>query len=383
MIKHPLIDHLPITGDMVSLWLPSGQNRAIDVIRGNHGQCFGTHPNVPVIQDFGPNALTDGGLNVWASATDLTNWTEYKEGTSTINREATEKIEGDYSCRLDVDASNSQVQFYQMNIPLTPLKRQKVIIWYKNSVAGKNSQFYIRDLGNNVYLKEDGTWNVGAYWIVLPNSLIWTPYEVEFYAHPDYSSYLMLLREKLAASSSIYFDKVSIEEIGPSLINPFVGWCFDNTNDRIDIPEIVFTGEYTLFGYVFRSDVLGLDPLFAHTTEMGKVGFKLDANKLHVVAFNGGGNDETVTVNLDRWDFIAVTRDSNNKVDAYVNDGGANRIFADAAQAGTLKINRIGYDGTNYFNEYAAILGCANKAWSQARVNNFYLQTKSLFAPRG
>ena len=133
---------------------------------------------MPVIQDFGPNALTDGGLNVWASATDLTNWTEYKEGTSTINREATEKIEGDYSCRLDVDASNSQVQFYQMNIPLTPLKRQKVIIWYKNSVAGKNSQFYIRDLGNNVYLTEDGTWNVGAYWIVLQNSLIWTPYEV-------------------------------------------------------------------------------------------------------------------------------------------------------------------------------------------------------------
>ncbi len=156
------------------------------------------------------DALTDGGLNIWASATNLTNWTEYKEGTSTINREATEKVEGDYSCRFDVDASNSQVQIYQMNISLTPLKRRKVIIWYKNSVAGKTFQFYIRNIGNNVYLKEDGTWNVGVYYITLPNSIVWTAYELPFYVHPDYSSYLMLLREKLAASSSFYLDKMSI-----------------------------------------------------------------------------------------------------------------------------------------------------------------------------
>lgn len=52
MIKHPLIDHIPITGDMVSLWIPSGQNRAIDIIRSNHGQCFGTHPNVPVLPNI-------------------------------------------------------------------------------------------------------------------------------------------------------------------------------------------------------------------------------------------------------------------------------------------------------------------------------------------
>ena len=41
------IKSLPITLDMVSLWVPSGTS-AIDLIRGNHGQCSGTHPNVPV-----------------------------------------------------------------------------------------------------------------------------------------------------------------------------------------------------------------------------------------------------------------------------------------------------------------------------------------------
>ncbi len=41
------IKSLPITLDMVSLWVPSGTS-AIDLIRGNHGQCSGTHPNVLV-----------------------------------------------------------------------------------------------------------------------------------------------------------------------------------------------------------------------------------------------------------------------------------------------------------------------------------------------
>ncbi|MCK4828219.1 LamG domain-containing protein [bacterium] len=41
-----------ITPDMVSFWLPSGQSRAMDLIRSNHGQCYGTHPNVPVLPNL-------------------------------------------------------------------------------------------------------------------------------------------------------------------------------------------------------------------------------------------------------------------------------------------------------------------------------------------
>jgi len=373
---------IPMTPDMVSLWVPSGQKRAQDLIRGNHGQCDGTHPNVPVIGEcIGSNLLTDGGLNEWLSATNLEHWMETLAGTSTVNREAVEKIEGAYSCRLDIDAGNANAYIWQA-FSMILLRKYKLIAWYKNSMAGKTAYIQIRDIANNVYLKEDGTWNVGAYSFPFPNSTIWKRYELDFYAHPDYLNYRISLLKQTAASSSIYFDKISVEEVGSSVINPSVGWYFDNTNDRIDIPEIVFTGEYTLFGWVLRSDVASLDPLFAHATETGKVAFKSDSNKLHVVAFNAGGNDETVNANLDRWDLIVVTRDANNKVDAYVNDGGATRLFANVAQVGTLKINRIGYDGTNYFNEYAAILGCANKAWSAAQVKNFYNATKGMLAPR-
>ena len=61
----------------------------------------------------GAELLTDGGLEDWASATDLTSWTESLTGTSTVNREATVIHGGTYSARLDVDASNSACRIQQ------------------------------------------------------------------------------------------------------------------------------------------------------------------------------------------------------------------------------------------------------------------------------
>lgn len=157
------------------------------------------------------NLLTDGGLNLWTTATNLTHWTEGIIGSSTVNREATEKIEGDFSCRLDVDSDNNMVYILEV-FSMTPLKKHKVIIWYMNSVAGKTCRLRIYETAGNVYLKEDDTWNDTPTSIDLPNSLVWKKVEVEFHAHPDYSSYKIYLDRFSAHSSSIYFDKVSIVE---------------------------------------------------------------------------------------------------------------------------------------------------------------------------
>jgi len=155
------------------------------------------------------DVLTDGGLNVWTSPTNLTNWTETVLGTSSINKEAAEKVEGDFSCRIDVDAGNSLSSFNQA-FSMVSEKRYKVIIWYKNSAVGKTAQFQIRDSASNVYLKSDGTWQGGAVFITLPNSTTWTPFELEFDAHAAYTDYQIYLKVLSAASSSIYFDDVSI-----------------------------------------------------------------------------------------------------------------------------------------------------------------------------
>lgn len=38
-----------LPADVVSCWIPDGYGGAKDVIGSNHGTCFGTHPNVPVL----------------------------------------------------------------------------------------------------------------------------------------------------------------------------------------------------------------------------------------------------------------------------------------------------------------------------------------------
>ncbi|MCK4794491.1 MAG: hypothetical protein KAV87_62760 [Desulfobacteraceae bacterium] len=155
--------------------------------------------------------LVDGGLNLWESATDLTHWTEVITGGSTVNREATDKIEGSYSCRIDIDASNNGAGIRQ-DFSMIPLKKHKLIFWYKNSVSGKSAYFYLGDSEGNVYLKEDGTWNTGWYGMVLANSTVWKKHELEFYGHVDYLNYRMMLYRNSAASSSIYFDKCALKE---------------------------------------------------------------------------------------------------------------------------------------------------------------------------
>jgi len=395
------IKSLPVTSDMVSLWIPSGAGRAIDIIRGNHGQCYGTHPNVPVISEFtGPNLLTDGGLNEWDDADNLTRWSKTENGTSTVNREATEKIEGDYSCRLDIDASNSVCQIYQVNVPLTSLKRYKIIIWYKNSVAGKTCQFYIRNTGNNVYLKEDGTWNVGLYQIVLPNSLVWTPYELPFYAHADYSSYIVLLQTKTAPSSSIYFDNISIKELTPSLINPSVGWVFGG-DDYISIPDDPSTnfglGSFTLGAWVRRNVYVGGGAAVISKEDTVNnyryiFGDGQTDNNVYM-AIRSGANYAEVNKSLtwgSNWHRIIMVVDRvNNLMHGFANAveiGTAADISSVTGVINPVQTVQIGkrHGGTaDYFNGYQALHFLVRGAWSQAQVTNDHLFTKGLFAPRG
>jgi len=191
------------------------------------------------------DALTDGGLNLWDDADNLTNWDKSEAGTSTVNRESGEanKVEGAFSCRLDVDEGNSDVYISQTNRPLTPLKRHKLVIWYKMSVEGKTAKFTLRNTGSNVYLQDDGTWGA-SHEITLVNSTIWKKYEIYFYAHADYSSYYINLRRNDAASSLIYFDDVSIWREEFTFTDQKHIASFSNYQDKGEIKNrIVIEGE--------------------------------------------------------------------------------------------------------------------------------------------
>lgn len=53
---------------------------------------------------FGTDLLTDGGLEAWTDADNLTNWDKAENGTGTISREATEVNVGIYSAKLSTPA---------------------------------------------------------------------------------------------------------------------------------------------------------------------------------------------------------------------------------------------------------------------------------------
>jgi hypothetical protein len=168
--------------------------------------------------------LIDGGFNIWASLFNLEYWSESISGSSTINREQNTKIEGNYSLRLDIDASNNGLYVYQA-ITLVNTRTYKLTIWYKTA-AGKTAKFWLNNSGSNVFLKSDGSWQETANEITLPASTSWTRYDLYFFAHGSYQSYVLYLGRETAASSSIYYDRCSIA----SAFNN-CGFCFENEWD--------------------------------------------------------------------------------------------------------------------------------------------------------
>lgn len=121
------------TGASVNPW--TGATWAVD---GN-GRAY----NTPTL---GAELISNGNMETWTSATDLSSWTENLTGTSTVNRESSVVDSGAYALRLDVDSSGSSVYVIQAVSGLV------VGTWYaaqvraKASVAGKD--VYMRGAAN-------------------------------------------------------------------------------------------------------------------------------------------------------------------------------------------------------------------------------------------
>ena len=165
--------------------------------------------NYPVIYPRQQERLTDGNLEQWDSAIDLTKWTENIAGTSTVNRESAVVYTGGYSCRLDIDGSNSDASIYQ-DIKLKPGAECKLSLYRKMSAAAKTGKVRIRDSGSNVYLNSAGNWQAGVTSISLSNQTSWTKFALAFYAHADYDDYRITISNSTSADASIYLDDVSL-----------------------------------------------------------------------------------------------------------------------------------------------------------------------------
>jgi hypothetical protein len=161
-----------------------------------------------------PQKITDGGLENWASATDLTSWTEIIAGTSSVNQE-TSVVHGGSNClRIDVDASNSEARIYQA-FTLETSTLYRLNFWYKNA-SGKTIDWQITDSGTNVYLNSTtGLFQASPTATAPTSQTDWTEVEAYFTTHGTYTSYHFYVGEKFGsgASSSNYIDDISIVKV--------------------------------------------------------------------------------------------------------------------------------------------------------------------------
>ena len=122
---------------------------------------------------------------------------------------------------------------------------------------------------------------------------------------------------------------------------------FDGSDDSVDIATTTLSGQFTVSLWWKNADnagtriAIGTDADGSGTTQ--KIGGNLGNLFVRIVS----SSDSTIALpSQDAWHFFVVTRDASNKVDLYVDNGAANRLFANAAQTGDFTPSRIGSAGT-------------------------------------
>lgn len=144
----------------------------------------------------GADLLTDGAMENWLSASNLTSWSETPSGTSTINREGTDVHGGSFAARLDIDASDSLAFVLQAGVA-TIGKWYQFQAWIKSSVAAKTA---FLGTANNPFVVSRGT------------AALTTSY-AQYTATDRAAGTGVLFCDSVAVSSSIFFDDLTFKEL--------------------------------------------------------------------------------------------------------------------------------------------------------------------------
>lgn len=158
------------------------------------------------------NLVTDGELDDWADANNLTNWMNTgSTGTSSRNREAAGVYSGTYCMRVDLDGSGNYRYVRDTAIVLVPGARYVFSFWYKDDLGGGTiSKIYmIESKPNNYNLRPDGSWVYGYGYESLPSSAVWTKYEQEFIAYSD-TAYQLSVGGRTNPNISVWIDQIKI-----------------------------------------------------------------------------------------------------------------------------------------------------------------------------
>jgi len=159
------------------------------------GVANGVLGNTPTL---GEETLTNAGFESWTSDTNCDDWTEYKTGSSTINKEATLIHGGAYSARLDVDESSSNVAIQNYSV-------LAIHVWYSINVWARSS-------ASGITFRIDPY--VGLVGLSKNLGETWTNYTVT--DRSPTANPIISFRRHTGAPGSIYFDDASIKVIAPA-----------------------------------------------------------------------------------------------------------------------------------------------------------------------
>jgi len=141
---------------------------------------------------------------------------------------------------------------------------------------------------------------------------------------------------------------------------------------------ITLSNVLTVSAWVYRDTNSTYDFVTGSITSKGnKFGLSSGKNKIFLRVLDYPASSDTNSsddVVLAQWTFIAFTRNSSDKIDLYVNNGGAKRAFSDAAQTGDFIIKRLGSDeGSNYMDGRLNEIRVYDRALSSFQIRNLYL----------
>ncbi len=141
----------------------------------------------------------------------------------------------------------------------------------------------------------------------------------------------------------------------PTWANGKVGGAldFDGTDDYSSVntnSKIKLENEFSASFWVYRFGnsqtyefFLGVDDA-PGTGGLPKIGFISSDGSGFVRVYRGSDSASFPAVDLGSWNFVTIRRNSDNKIDYFLNNNSPFRMFGDVAQAGDFYVNRIGID---------------------------------------
>lgn len=124
---------------------------------------------------------------------------------------------------------------------------------------------------------------------------------------------------------------------------------FNGTTQFMSIATKTLVGAFTEVFVIATDDIVAASGRFFLGNSAGTIKCGIENSKLTLTIVTDTDNSLDVPVIAGEFMILTITRNASNKVDVYIDDGTANRLFSDAAQVGSHVFDRLGVDEASHY----------------------------------